>query len=298
MSKSFPSYVLVTPARNEEEFIEKTLQSVVAQEVRPVKWVIVSDGSTDRTDEIVSRYAAEHPWIELVRTPERRERNFAGKVHAFNAGYAKLQELEYDAIGCLDGDISFDEGYFAFLLGKLAEESMLGLVGTPFRDAVNYTYDYRYASIEHVTGCCQLFRRECFEQIGGYMPVKGGSIDRIANIAARMKGWKTRTFTGQLYVHHRQMGTAEQGELMAKFKDGAKDYAVGNHPIWEITRVLYQMTQRPYVGGGLMLAAGYLWSLVRRVERPVPPEMVRFSQREQMRRLKVFVTGRAQRKTA
>lgn len=298
MPTQLPSYVLVTPARNEGEFIEKTLQSVVAQAVRPVKWVIVSDGSTDNTDEIVSRYAAEYPWIELVRTPERRERSFAGKVHAFNAGYARVKDLQYEAIGCVDGDISFDEGYFTFLLGKLAEEQTLGLVGTPFRDAENYTYDYRFASIEHVTGCCQLFRRQCFEQIGGYMPVKGGSVDRIANIAARMKGWKTRTFTGQLYLHHRRMGTAQQGELMAKFKDGAKDYSVGNHPLWEIVRVLYQMTQKPYVGGGVMLASGYLWSLLRRAERPVPPEMVKFCRREQTRRLKVFLTGKTLRRAA
>src|SRR6267143_6069717 len=108
------TYVLVTPARNEAEFIELTLKSVVAQTVRPAKWVIVSDGSTDGTDDIVEKYAADHDWIELVRMPERRERHFAGKVLAFNAGYAKMKDLNYDAIGSLDGDISFEEGFFAF----------------------------------------------------------------------------------------------------------------------------------------------------------------------------------------
>lgn len=125
---AFPKYVLVTPARNEAQFIELTLQSMVAQTVRPIKWVIVSDGSTDGTDEIVSRYAADHPWIELVRMPARRERNFAGKVYAFNAGYAQIKNLaEYEVIGSLDGDISFDEGYFAFLLEKLAKITHWGL---------------------------------------------------------------------------------------------------------------------------------------------------------------------------
>ena len=108
-----PTYVLITPARNEAQFIELTIKSVVSQTVRPLKWVIVSDGSTDGTDDIVSKYAAEHPWIELVRMPERSERHFAGKVHAFNAGYARVKHLKYEVIGSLDGDISFDERFFS-----------------------------------------------------------------------------------------------------------------------------------------------------------------------------------------
>ena len=162
-----PSYVLVSPARNEALFIELTIKSVIAQTVRPIKWIIVSDGSTDGTDEIVSKYAADHSWIELVRTPERRERHFAGKVHAFNAGYARVKDLHYEAIGNLDADISFDADYFSFLLHKLVDDRSLGLVGTPFKDGATPTYDYRFVSIEHVSGACQLFRRECFEQSVG-----------------------------------------------------------------------------------------------------------------------------------
>jgi poly-beta-1,6-N-acetyl-D-glucosamine synthase len=285
------AYVLITPARNEARFIEFTLQSVVAQTVLPLKWVIVSDGSTDGTDEIVERYAAKYEWIELVRQPERTERHFAGKVHAFNGGYDRVKQLDYGAIGCMDGDISFDKDYFAFLLGKLADDTKLGLVGTPFRDPVNHTYDYRFSSIEHVTGCCQLFRRQCFEDIGGYVAVKGGAIDRIANIGARMKGWKTRTFQGKEYLHHRQMGTAQQGILMAKFRDGAKDYSVGTHPLWVIVRSMYQMTKRPYVAGGAMLALGFLWALARRVRRPISREMMAFCRQEQMQRLKDLFLG-------
>src|SRR5690606_3909110 len=121
-----PSYVVITPARNEAQFIERTIQSMVAQDVRPLRWVIVSDGSTDGTDEIVARYAAEHFWIELIRMPDRPERNFAGKVHAFNAGYARVSGLPYDVVGSLDGDLSFDQDHFAFLLNKLAEDPELG----------------------------------------------------------------------------------------------------------------------------------------------------------------------------
>jgi glycosyltransferase involved in cell wall biosynthesis len=286
MQPTLPQYVLVTPARNEAAFIEKTIRSVAAQTVLPLKWVIVSDGSTDDTDRLVQAYAARHDWIKLVRLPERTQRHFAAKVAAFNAGYARLAGLEYDAIGNIDADVSFDEEYFPFLLQKLAADPSLGLVGTPYRDPLNQVYDYRYVSIEHVTGPCQLFRRKCFEDIGGYTPVKGGAIDRIADIAARMKGWKTRTYTDKLYLHHRHTGTAQQGVLMAKFRDGAKDYSVGASPVWELFRAVYQMTRKPVVAGGFMLGCGYLWSFLKRVERPVPREMVEFCRREQMERLK------------
>jgi len=280
------SYVIITPARNEARFIELTLQSVIAQTVRPLKWVIISDGSTDGTDEIVKQYASNFSWIELLRMPERRERNFAGKVLAFNAGHGKVKNLDYDVIVSLDADISFESNYFSFLLEKLTAEPALGLVGTPFQETSGQIYDYRFVSIEHVSGACQMFRRECFEAIGGYLPIKGGSIDHVAVITARMKGWKTRTFTEKVCLHHREMGTAQRGILTSRFKLGTKDYAVGNHPLWELFRAMRQMTMSPAIFGGLALGAGYLWTWIRRVKRPVSQDLVDFHRREQMQRLK------------
>jgi biofilm PGA synthesis N-glycosyltransferase PgaC len=281
---TLPTYVVITPARDEAQFIERTIKSVVAQTVLPVRWIIASDGSTDGTDDIVRKYAADHPWIELVRMPERRERHFAGKVHAFNAGYARLQGLDYDVIGSLDADISFDEDYFSFLLQRLSIDPTLGLVGTPFKEGSNQTYDYRFTSIEHVSGACQMFRRQCFEDIGGYVPVKNG-IDHIAVVSARMKGWKTRTFPEKLCFHHREMGTAQQGTLAAKFRIGGNDYAIGNHPLWELFRTAYQMTKEPYFIGGLAILSGFLEATIRRLPRPVSGELVEFCRREQMQRL-------------
>jgi poly-beta-1,6-N-acetyl-D-glucosamine synthase len=285
-----PNYVLVTPARDEAQFVELTLKSVIAQTVRPIKWVIVSDGSTDGTDEIVSRYAAHHPWIELVRMPDRSERHFAGKVHAFNAGYAKVSHLNYEFIGNLDADVSFQPGHFEFLVSKFADDARMGLVGAPFREGA-FQYDYRFTNIENVWGGCQLFRRECFEDIGGYVPIKGGSIDHIAVVSARMKGWRTRTFTESVCLHHRLMGTAQHGGLAAKRRLGAKDYAVGNHPLWELFRMFYQMKQKPLFLGGLALGWGYAWSLARRTKRPVSDDLVAFTRREQMQRLRKLFNG-------
>ena len=286
---TLPTYILITPAYNEAEYIELTLQSMVAQTFRPLKWIIVSDGSTDGTDDIVRKHIVENPWIELLRMPERAERHFAGKVHAFNAGYARAKELNPQVIGNLDADVSFEPEHFQFLLSKFAEDPELGVGGAPFREG-SKQYDYRFSNIENVWGGCQLFRRECFEAIGGYTPVKGGGIDHIAVLSARMKGWKTRTFTEKICTHHRVMGTAQQGALKARFKMGAKDYSLGNHPVWELSRMFYQMTKPPLVVGAFALALGYFWSLLRRAHIPVSQDVVAFTRREQMQRLRKLVS--------
>jgi poly-beta-1,6-N-acetyl-D-glucosamine synthase len=278
------AYVIITPARNEAMVLEKTIQSVVAQTVLPLKWVIVSDGSTDGTDDIVRKYLGEHPWIELLRMPERKERNFAGKVIAFNTGYDRVCHLPYRYLACLDADISFEADYFAFLLGKARTDSRLGIVGTAFREE-KMCYDYRFVSIEHVSGPCQLFRRQCFEDIGGYVPIRGGGVDHVAVLTARMRGWKTRCFTEKLY-YHREMGSVKHGPLGYKFYLGQQDYRLGSHPAFEVFRVAYQMTKKPRILGGLMIAAGYVFSALTFAKRPIPKELVRFRRGEQMARLR------------
>lgn len=234
-------YVLVTPARNEEVFIEGVIRSVISQTIRPEKWVIVSDGSTDRTDEIIKQFAKEHAWIELLRMPEHRDRTFAAKAVCFNAGYDRLKSGDFDLIGNLDADITLDAGYYEFLLGRFAEMPRLGVAGTPFiEDASqpqNHTYAHKFADLEHVSGACQMFRRQCFEEVGGYTPIKGGGIDWVAVNTARMKGWQTRTFLEKTALHHRKMGTANRNPLMARFKHGQEDYYVGGHPLWQVLRV-------------------------------------------------------------
>ena len=278
-------YVIITPARNEEAYIEKTLNSMIAQTILPEKWVIVSDGSTDNTDEIVQRYVMQHDWIEFVRMPEHSDRQFAAKVYAFNTGYEKVKKLGYDIIGNLDADISFEEDYFDFLLSKFDEDQGLGVTGTPFVEDGKH-YNYRFTNIEHVSGACQLFRRKCFEAIGGYAPIKGGGIDWAAVTTARMKGWKTRTFTEKVCFHHKKMGTGNTGALMTWFRQGRKDYFLGNHPLWEIFRTLYQMTKKPFIIGGLLLFFGYNWSIISGVEIPISKKLMKFIREEQMKRLK------------
>jgi len=282
---TLPPYVLITPARNEEAFIEKTLESLIQQTFLPVKWVIVNDGSTDSTGSIVGRYTERYDWIELLNLPVRNERNFAAKVHAFNAGRARIENLEYEVIGNLDGDVSLDKDHFEFLLGKFREEPRLGVAGTVFREQGYNSETDSFEGQQHVSGQCQLFRRQCFAEIGGYFANKAGGIDWIAVTTARMMGWKTRSFREKSFFHFRHLGTAERSAFAASFSYGEKDYYLGGHPLWELFRVTYRLTKPPYLVDGFALGLGYGWAMVRRVKRPISKELMKFHRKEQMRKL-------------
>lgn len=286
---SLPSYVLITPARNEEAFLERTIESMIRQTVLPVKWVIVNDGSTDATASIVGRYLEKNSWMELVNLPERRDRNFAAKVYAFNAGGDRLEKVGYELIGNLDADVSLDPDHFEFLLGKMKQDPRLGVAGTIFREE-NYSSETdSFEGQTHVAGQCQLFRRGCFEEIGGYCANKAGGIDWIAVASARMKGWKTMSFREKSFFHYRHLGTAERSVFAAMISYGEKDYYLGGHPLWELFRVAYRMAKRPYFVGGLALGLGYGWAALRRAKRPISKELVKFHRKEQMRKLKTVL---------
>jgi glycosyltransferase involved in cell wall biosynthesis len=246
----------------------------------------VDDGSTDDTAEIVERYAARYPWIELVRLPQRQNRNFAAKVHAFNAGFERVHSLEFEAIGNLDADISFGPDQFEFLLQKLIEDPSLGVTGTAYNEEGFDSTKDSFESENSVHGACQLFRRQCFSDIGGYLPNRAGGIDWIAVTTARMKGWKTRNFPERRFRHHRRMGTAERGAVGAMFFYGEKDYYLGGSFTWQLFRVAYRMTKRPVFVGGLALLSGFCWAALRRVERPVAGDLMQFHRREQLTKLK------------
>ncbi len=286
---SFPRYVLITPARNEAAFIEKTLESMVRQTVLPVKWVIVDDGSTDSTPEIVTRYIAEHPWIEMVQMPRDRDRSFSAKVRAFNAGCERVKDLEYEVVGNLDGDLSFDPEYIEFLLRRFKEDATLGVAGTVFQEEGYSSERQSFEGQNHVAGGCQLFRKHCFQEIGGFVPNKAGGVDWIAVTTARMMGWKTRSFREKSFFHYRHLGTAERSVFASMFSYGEKDYYLGGHPAWELFRVAYRLTKRPYVTGGLALGLGYGWAMLRRIKRPISNDLVRFQRKEQMRKLRAIL---------
>lgn len=284
--RALPRYALITPARNEEALIEKTLESVVRQTHLPSKWIIVDDGSTDKTPEIVCRYLNQHPWIEILRLPAHRSHSFAAKARCFNAGLDQLADFDCDFIANVDADISFDEDFFVFLFEQFAQDPALGVAGVPMREGdYDALRDGRFNETD-VFGACQLFRRECLQEIGGYPPIRGG-IDWAAVRMARMRGWRTRSFPEKRFLHHRVMGATACSVWRATWNQGEKDYYLGNHPLWEVFRVMYQMTTRPVLLKGLVLLGGYSSACVRRLERSVPSDLMRFHRKEQLDRLAV-----------
>lgn len=285
-------YVLITPARNEERFIAKTLDSMVGQTLLPERWVIVDDGSRDKTAEIVEKYAARHPWIELVQRPPHLDRSFAGKVHAFNAGLERARSLQFEVIGNLDADLSFEADYLEFLMRKFSQDAKLGVAGTPFTEDGGYdTAKDSFEGENYVAGGCQLFRYRCFQEIGGYVPNAAGGVDWIAVMAARMKGWKVRSFSEKRFQHYRSLGTAEKSILGASFSYGERAYYLGGSPIWNLFRGIYRMTRKPFLLSGMALMAGYCWAALRRTKRPVSREMIRFHRRDQMKKLRAIFRG-------
>jgi glycosyltransferase involved in cell wall biosynthesis len=262
---------------------------MVSQTILPERWIIVDDGSTDRTAEIVDSYRKRHSWIQLVHRPCRLDRNFAGKVYAFNAGLEQARTLQFEFVGNLDADVSFGPDHFEFLLRKLSEDSTLGVVGTAYNEEGFDSTKDSFEGENSVHGACQLFRYDCFRDIGGYLPNPAGGIDWIAVTTARMKGWRTRNFQQRRFRHHRTMGTAQRSPVGAMFDYGKKDYFLGGSPIWELFRVIYRMTKPPVLFGGLALFSGFFWAALRRTQRPVSRELMRFHRREQMQKLKTIL---------
>ena len=284
-----PTYVLITAAHNEEAFLEKTIDSITSQTVLPIKWILVDDGSMDRTSEIVKAHLSANPWMELIEKPQRNDRSFAGKVQAFNAGFELVKGIAFDIIGNVDADISCGADYFEFLLSKFSEKPRLGVAGTIFTETGYSSEKDSFAGRSHVSGPCQLFRRRCWEDIGGYLPHRAGGVDWMAVATARMKGWETESFRERSFHHHRNMGTAGRGLIGSAFLSGKRDYFLGGHPVWEIFRVAYRCVKRPYVAGGVALGLGYCFALLRRTPRAVSRELMTFHRKEQMTKLRAIL---------
>jgi GT2 family glycosyltransferase len=280
------AYVLITAAYNEEAFIEATLRSVISQSLLPRKWLVVSDGSTDRTDEIVSRYACDHGFIELLRMETRHQRDFAAKVNALTAGWKQLKDTEYGYIGILDGDISFDKNYYANMLEEFQKQPELGLTGGLVCEERHGNFQYRRSnSLSSVAGATQFFRRECYEAIGGIPNLKYGGEDWCAEISARMKGWVVRGVPGLKVFHHRSTGTA--GSLLRHwFRQGRMDSALGSHPLFEFVKCLSRISDKPLLLGAISRFAGFIWSTMTQEQTQVPADVRGFLRHEQKSRLR------------
>lgn len=278
-------YVLVTPAHNEEAFIQQTIESVIAQHLPPIKWIVVNDSSTDRTREIVEHYLSRHSFITLVNVERAAGRHFGNKVRAFNRGFDQARDIDFDFVGNLDADISCKPDYFARILSEFAKDPRLGIAGGMIHSRVGDHYLSQDVALDSVAGAVQLFRRACFEQVGGYKALPNGGIDAVAEITARMKGWRVRTFP-QLYVYeHRRTGSATAPPLVARLREGYRFRSLGYGFLFYCVRCAYRMTERPRVTGSIVALLGYLTSWVRQDPIALPPDVIRFLRNEQREKL-------------
>jgi GT2 family glycosyltransferase len=279
-------YALITPARNEGRHLGRLIRCVGAQTVLPVKWVIVSDGSTDDTEEIVRSHQREHAFIDLARKENGGGgRDFNSKVKAIEAGLSRLREEDYRFIGNLDADASFEPDYYETVLGYFDRDPLLGIAAGATVDVIDGARHPTLSSDDSVGGIAQFFRRECWEEIGGYRPLRLGGEDSTAEIMARMKGWKVRKLPGLEVRHHREMGTGSWGGWNRRFYQGRHFYSLGHHPIFFALKCLYRLRERPCGVGSVLLWVGYVWAFFAKERTRTPPEVVRFLQAEQMKKL-------------
>ncbi len=279
-------YVIVSPMKNEEAFVEKTLRSVVSQTLRPLEWVIVNDGSTDRSAEIVDRFTKSHSWIRLLNMPglgERLPEHYG--AHVVDLVYDGLREIratEYELIVKLDCDVSFEINFFERLMKAFEQNSRLGI-----SSGVSYTFQNGVLAEEesaagHTLGATKVYRKQCFDEIGGLVPFMGW--DGIDEIKARMRGWEAAPLEELVVVHHRPEGAAT-GLLSSGVERGKGSYFMGYHPLFMVARALRQMLGLKLFADGIGMLAGYFTSLLRGDERIPDAEFIRFLRRNQIRKL-------------
>lgn len=288
MSISEKRIVLISPVRNEEEYIAKTVESMVNQTLKPVEWLIVDDGSTDGTSEILEKAAQEHDWIHIERKPDRGVRSVGpGVVEAFYYGYERLHHQDYDFIGKMDGDIKFGPQYFETLLKFFHEDRYLGAAsGKPFLEEEGTLVKERMSD-EMVAGQINFYRRQCFDDIGGF--VREVHWDGIAYHRARMKGWRTRSMEHPdlNFIHQRLMGSSHQNIYHGRLRWGKGQYFMGTHPLYIFAIGVYRLLERPFIIGGILIVVGYFKAMLESMPRYEDAEFRKSLHAWQMARLKI-----------
>lgn len=277
-------YVLVTPTKNEELTIGKTIEAVISQTVLPLEWIIVSDGSTDQTDDIVRTAIALHPWIKLLSLPMRSQRSFASVVQATEAGIRAITVTTYDYIGLLDSDVVFQSDYFERLIENFLLSPKLGLAGGVVIDC-GEPKDHLPRNKNDIPGATQFFRRQCIEDIGSFIPVPEGGWDALTCAQARMHGYETRLIT-HLKVDHLKPRNVSEGGIFRRFwQFGIRDFALGYHPLFEFVKCFSRLFQTPVFIGGMAWFFGYMTAVIQNRNRLIHKDLFEFIRAEQKKRL-------------
>ncbi|MFZ6707676.1 glycosyltransferase [Undibacterium sp. TC9W] len=284
--------VIIAPVRDEADLIRLTLDSMVAQTVKPVEWIIVDDGSQDGTADIVREYSAQYPFIRLVQRPDRGFRKVGGGVvAAFKFGITQIEHQEYEYIAKLDGDMSFGPRYLECMFEQFAQEPKLAAVsGKVYREEEGKRIEEIIID-EHVAGQFKLYRRTAFEEIGGF--VEEVLWDGIDVHTARMKGWTTKSFLHPeaILMHHRLMGSSDKNVYRGRLRWGRGIWFMGYHPLYAMASGIFRMREKPFVIGGLLIIAGYLGAAIKRAPRYENPEFREHLHRWQLGQIKKLFSG-------
>ena len=256
-------YVIISPVKDEEQYVEFTLRSVINQTVRPVLWVLVDDGSHDRTVDVISRYVKAQPFIRLVRNYRTGPRKPGSPViRAFDCGRHALGSSEYDFIVELDCDIGFKPDYFEKLLGRFSDDESIGIASGVYlemdKDGV---WKEVVMPCYHAAGACKVIRRKCFEEIDGFITSVGW--DTVDEIRAMTQGWKTCHFPDLRMHHHKREGSGI-GPIRTSFMHGEIYYLTGGSKLFVVFKIIHRIGTRPYVLSGLALACGYIGARLKR----------------------------------
>jgi biofilm PGA synthesis N-glycosyltransferase PgaC len=284
MSYMHTKYVVVTPVRDEEAYLPCTIDSMLKQTVRPQEWVIVDDGSKDSTGKIIEEAARQYPWIRAVRREDRGFRKWgAGIIEAFYDGFHVLACTDWEFMAKLDGDLSFEPGYFAEMFDKFKENQRLGIGGGFLYHLENRRRTLEQNPIFHVRGGAKIYRRGCWDAIGGLWVGPGS--DTIDEVKANMLGWSTQSFLEIQIQHHRWTGAA-YGRWGGIVKNGKTDYVSGYHPLFLVAKSVVRLWRRPYVVGSVGLLYGYLSAYLQRTPRVDDPKLIKYLQRQQLAKLR------------
>lgn len=278
-------YVVVTPVRDEAEYLRHTIASMLSQTRRPQQWVLVDDGSTDETPTICREYSQREVFIAFVSRPRREDRRpGGGVVEAFSEGYAALTDTGWSFLVKLDGDVSFDAGYFESCLRRFNEDPRLGIAGgaiaVPKDEGV--TIECPYDPPFHVRGACKIYRRECWHAIGGLVPMTGW--DTIDEVKANMLGWRTMTLADNIVLHHRPTGSTH-GQWKDCFKCGHANYVCGYHPLFMLAKAARRFLLSWEFRDAFGLMCGYLNGYLSGMPRLSDKDFIRYIRRQQKRAL-------------
>ena len=280
-----PQYVIITPVRDEAKYVERTIASVLAQTLLPSQWVIVDDGSTDGTGDILEEHAAQHAWMKVVHRENRGHRaSGGGVIEAFYDGYAAIGITDWDFIVKLDGDLSFPAGYFKRCFARFTDEPGLGIGGgmVCFDDQGQLREEAVGDPPFHVRGATKVYRRACWEKISPLVTAPGW--DTIDEVKANMHGWTTRTFRDIPLIQHKATGTVD-GSWRNWFKNGRANYITGYHPLFMLGKCAKRALRTPFFMEAIALWAGFCSGYFMQIPQVEDRDAVRYLRREQVRRL-------------